>query len=108
MESQPQNPEFRNNPENFHPCKLKHGKQHAVLQMKLLTFSPPVTTFVVCSLCQLMLKGSLYCKQYGLVSSLIRVYIVSFHEKIYSEGHLNMCNRGKKQTTFSGQKTPTV
>ena len=20
MESQPQNPEFRNNPENFHPC----------------------------------------------------------------------------------------
>ena len=22
MESQPQNPEFRNNPENFHPCKM--------------------------------------------------------------------------------------
>ena len=22
MESQPQNPEFRNNPENFHSCKL--------------------------------------------------------------------------------------
>ena len=22
MESQPQNPEFRNNPDNFHPCKL--------------------------------------------------------------------------------------
>ena len=22
MESQPQNPEFRNNPENFHPCVL--------------------------------------------------------------------------------------
>ena len=21
MESQPKNPEFRNNPENFHPCK---------------------------------------------------------------------------------------
>ena len=21
MESQPQNPEFRNNPESFHPCK---------------------------------------------------------------------------------------
>ena len=21
MESRPQNPEFRNNPENFHPCK---------------------------------------------------------------------------------------
>ena len=23
MESQPQNPEFRNNPENFHPCLKK-------------------------------------------------------------------------------------
>ena len=22
MESQPQNPEFRNNPENFHPCGI--------------------------------------------------------------------------------------
>ena len=22
MESQPQNPKFRNNPENFHPCTL--------------------------------------------------------------------------------------
>ena len=22
MESQPQNPEFRNNPENFHPCTI--------------------------------------------------------------------------------------
>ena len=22
MESQPQNPEFRNNPENFHPCVM--------------------------------------------------------------------------------------
>ena len=24
MESQPQNPEFRNNPENFHPWDLQH------------------------------------------------------------------------------------
>ena len=24
MESQPQNPEFRNNPENFHPCDNTH------------------------------------------------------------------------------------
>ena len=23
MESQPQNPEFRNTPENFHPCVLR-------------------------------------------------------------------------------------
>ena len=27
MESQPQNPEFRNNTENFHPCKLSVCKQ---------------------------------------------------------------------------------
>ena len=25
MESQPQNPEFRNNPENFHPCDYGLG-----------------------------------------------------------------------------------
>ena len=29
MESQPQNPEFRNNPENFHPCRhLKEAFMH--------------------------------------------------------------------------------
>ena len=28
MESQPQNPEFRNNPENFHPCKSNLKKNH--------------------------------------------------------------------------------
>ena len=27
MESQPQNPEFKNNPENFHPCN-KLGKSY--------------------------------------------------------------------------------
>ena len=26
MESQPQNPEFRNNPENFHPCMGEQGR----------------------------------------------------------------------------------
>ena len=43
MESQPQNPEFRINPENFHPCinglnKLIHSKCHVsnlVILMKL-------------------------------------------------------------------------
>ena len=25
MESQPQNPEFRNNPENIHPCLTQKG-----------------------------------------------------------------------------------
>ena len=29
MESQPQNPEFRNNPENFHPCNfVNDGLKH--------------------------------------------------------------------------------
>ena len=27
MESQPQNTEFRNNPENFHPCTYHYGEQ---------------------------------------------------------------------------------
>ena len=27
MESQPQNPEFRNNPENFHLCNVAVGHQ---------------------------------------------------------------------------------
>ena len=33
MESQPQNPEFRNNPENFHPCmtELSHIKKDSVV-----------------------------------------------------------------------------
>ena len=38
MESQPQNPEFRNNPENFHPCR----------QFK---------TFIFTMCCQLILKS---------------------------------------------------
>ena len=35
MESQPQNPELRNNPENFHPCQstLKMRFRQAKLKM---------------------------------------------------------------------------
>ena len=29
MESQPQNPEFRINPEYFHPCKLIYEPKHS-------------------------------------------------------------------------------
>ena len=53
MESQPQNPEFRNNPENFHSCtywvKIQHflksqtlviqRLKHAVCLQKILTIS---------------------------------------------------------------------
>ena len=37
MESQPQNPEFRNNPESFHPC-IGLDKQK-ILSVKMLIFS---------------------------------------------------------------------
>ena len=36
--------------------------------------------------------------------SLIRVYIVCFHDKIQSEVHLSICSRRKMHTTFLGQK----
>ena len=35
MESQPQNPEFRNNPENFRPC----DKHHNFFLSLLISFS---------------------------------------------------------------------
>ena len=34
MESQPQNPEFRNNPENFHPCVGCYPCYNNILQSK--------------------------------------------------------------------------
>ena len=34
VESQPQNPDFRNNPENFHPCAFLKGPN----QLKTATF----------------------------------------------------------------------
>ena len=38
MKSQPQNPEFRNNPENFHPC-IEHLKHMLKLMSdKIITF----------------------------------------------------------------------
>ena len=38
MESQPQNPEFRNNPENFHPCSqyITRGASNVCLNLCLL------------------------------------------------------------------------
>ena len=66
MESQPQNPEFRNNPEKFHPCAdavIISGHQihelfvresvpaGLILQAKVktkLTLNAPIATKVVC------------------------------------------------------------
>ena len=36
MESQPQNPEFKNNPENFHPCNsVSEFRSYKVLSYRL-------------------------------------------------------------------------
>ena len=35
MESQPQNPEFRNNPENFHPCVHFDTHVFILIQLKM-------------------------------------------------------------------------
>ena len=36
MERQPQNPEFRNNPENFHPCSNgTHGLAISILMLAM-------------------------------------------------------------------------
>ena len=40
MESQPQNPEFRKNPENFHPCK------HAVRVTMYLSYGVTVNQWI--------------------------------------------------------------
>ena len=42
MESQPHNPEFRINPENFHPCKrVAFTQSHLQTDTGGLTFTPP-------------------------------------------------------------------
>ena len=46
MESQPQNPEFRNNPENLHPCiklifELQHDKSNNMIFAKIRFSSAP-------------------------------------------------------------------
>ena len=39
MESQPQNPEFRNNPENFHPSMIRHS--HKTVNEQFFFISQP-------------------------------------------------------------------
>ena len=33
MESQPQNPEFRKNPENFHPCNMNGPRNNLIREL---------------------------------------------------------------------------
>ena len=33
MESQPENPDFRYNAENFHPCKFSHDEAHMYFKL---------------------------------------------------------------------------
>ena len=40
MESQPQDPEFRNNPENFHPC-FEHPNMSIFMEKKTFTILHP-------------------------------------------------------------------
>ena len=46
MESQPQNPEFRINPENFHPCSIlcTDPTSHRAAKM-IFTILPNLTVF---------------------------------------------------------------
>ena len=48
MESQPQNPEFRNNPELFHPCTCK-------LTCIIITCNATCSNFVLAFFCQSLL-----------------------------------------------------
>ena len=50
MESQPQNPEFRINPENFHPCCVQLFKKNSILSFEIsvesaLCFVPTMNPF---------------------------------------------------------------
>ena len=42
MESQPQNPELRNNPENFHQCKSQESSFDVTLHMYDTNCSAPI------------------------------------------------------------------
>ena len=48
MESQPQNPEFRNNPENFHPCGSKfNGISHLIIYVPKMVMSTLFSSLLV-------------------------------------------------------------
>ena len=48
MESQPQNPEFRNNPENFHPCtSIEKMQRQAPVVVVFVALRPMSTAMVI-------------------------------------------------------------
>ena len=57
MESQPQNPEFRNNPENFHPCLRK-----AIVNIVLLRLCMNALTMLIAE------SSSTNCKHKNVVN----------------------------------------
>ena len=68
MDSQPQNPEFRNNPENFHPCSKG---LHIQLEKQTVHFQ---TVTPKCHFNSCLTRGNFFssaaslCKQFGLGS----------------------------------------
>ena len=74
MESQPQNPEFRNNPENFHPCTIN------------ITV---VTERFTLNLCML---GNFSC----FCCRLLIFFKINFFEKFFQEYHLSVKQIGSR------------
>ena len=46
MESQPQNSEFRNNPENFHPCETPYKQQRFLTENVLINQNLMLAHFI--------------------------------------------------------------
>ena len=59
MESQPQNPEFRNNPENFHPCIHCNVSLKRPLVLRLLPIQLDLTLY------RLVSSADYLCKKFG-------------------------------------------
>ena len=50
MESQPQNPEFRNNSENFHPCACNHVKLRIYRIVPVMTMETSLFMEYLCEI----------------------------------------------------------
>ena len=58
MESQPQNPGFRNNPENFHPCLIYINTKHLFRGNNCHLILEPKAVFVLVNAHILISKGT--------------------------------------------------